>query len=135
MFEPDGSIIGIGRRREPAQLLRSNPPYTVWQRKSLSRTIGGPLIARWAEHTLVGGRHTTKQGPVTSLCWLVDDELEEFAVLPSGGDTSYPGFIALSPTHGVVSWYSSHEKNEQGRNITAIYMADLKLVGSGEPQP
>ncbi len=128
LFEPGGRIVGIGRRREPAQLLRSDPPYQIWQRSSLSRTIGGPLIAKWGKHTLVGGRHTTADGPVTSLCWLIGDNLEEFAILPSGGDTSYPGFTALSPTHATVSWYSSHEKDARGRNLTAIYLADLRLV-------
>jgi len=27
----------------------------------------------------------------------------------------------------VVSWYSSHEKDKNGKTITAIYMADLWL--------
>ena len=30
--------------------------------------------------------------------WLVGNDLHEFAELPSGGDTSYPGFIELSKT-------------------------------------
>ena len=62
------------------------------------------------------------------MCWLVDDELHEFAELPSAGDNSYPGFIQLSPTHAVMSWYSTHEKDDQGQPITAIYMADLKII-------
>jgi len=60
--------------------------------------------------------------------WLVEDELQEFATLPSGGDNSYPGFIELSPTRAVMSWYSSHEKDADGEPITAIYMADLTIV-------
>jgi len=27
-----------------------------------------------------------------------------------------------------VSWYSSHENDENGKAITAIYLADLELV-------
>ena len=61
--------------------------------------------------------------------WLVNDELVEFAELPSGGDTSYPGFVELSPTQAIMSWYSSHEKDDQGNTITAIYMADLEIEG------
>ena len=57
--------------------------------------------------------------------WLVGDDLHPFAELPSGGDNSYPGFLELSPTHAVMSWYSSHEKDDAGKTITAIYMADL----------
>ncbi|MAV36594.1 MAG: hypothetical protein CMJ59_14200, partial [Planctomycetaceae bacterium] len=58
----------------------------------------------------------------------VDDRLEEFAELPSGGDTSYPGFVELSPTRALMSWYSSHEKDARGQTITAIYLADLEIV-------
>jgi hypothetical protein len=60
--------------------------------------------------------------------WLVDDRLEEFAELPSGGDTSYPGFVELSPTRALMSWYSSHENDAEGRQRTAIYLADLEIV-------
>jgi hypothetical protein len=62
------------------------------------------------------------------MCWLADDRLHEFAELPSGGDTSYPGFIELSPTRAIMSWYSSHEEDDNGRQITAIYMADLEIA-------
>ena len=60
--------------------------------------------------------------------WLIDDQLQELAELPSGGDTSYPGFVALNPTQVIVSWYSSHEKDAQGKSITGIYMADLQIA-------
>jgi hypothetical protein len=130
LFEPDGSIIAIGRRgSDKAQLLRSKPPYTMWQRKELDRYIGGPLLARWGDRYVVGGRkNTADRGPRTSMCWLAGDQLHEFAELPSGGDCSYPGFVELSPNHAVVSWYSSHEKDSDGKTITAIYMADLETV-------
>ncbi|WP_182871130.1 hypothetical protein [Stieleria mannarensis] len=129
LFESDGSVIGIGRRGgDKAQLLRSEPPYQQWDRRELDRYIGGPLIARWGERYVVGGRKSIGgNGPKTSMCWLVDDRLHEFAELPSGGDNSYPGLIALSPTKAIMSWYSSHEKDESGNAITAIYMADLEI--------
>jgi len=128
-FEPDGSIVAIGRRGGgPAQLLRSQPPYTQWERKDLDRYIGGPLLVKWGDRYVVGGRHsTTDRGPKTSLCWLVGDQLHEFAELPSGGDNSYPGFIELEPGRALVSYYSSHERDESGNTITAIYLAELVL--------
>lgn len=130
LFEPDGSIIAIGRRgRDRAQLLKSSPPYIQWQRKELDRYIGGPLLARWGGRYVVSGRKNTDNGgPKTSMCWLVNDQLHEFAELPSGGDNSYPGFVELSTNHAVMSWYSSHEKDADGKTITAIYMADLKIA-------
>ncbi|MCC7338698.1 MAG: hypothetical protein IT422_26685 [Pirellulaceae bacterium] len=129
-FEPDGSVIAIARRGSAnAQLLRSQPPYQAWDRRNLDRYIGGPLLARWGDRWVVGGRKSIgDRGPKTSMYWLVDNSLHEFAELPSGGDTSYPGFIELSPTQAIMSWYSSHEKDEDGKPITAIYMADLEVV-------
>lgn len=130
LFENDGSVLGVARHGggRNAQLLRAKPPYTEWDRMDLDRPIGGPLLVKWGDHYIVGGRKTTKEkGAKTSLCWLVGDGLQEFAEFPSGGDNSYPGFVALSPTRALVSYYSSHEKDAAGRTITAIYLAGLKL--------
>ncbi len=129
-FEADGGVIAIGRRgRDKAQLLRSERPYTQWERKDLDRYIGGPLLTRWDGRYIVGGRKTVgDRGPKTSMCWLVNDQLHEFAELPSGGDNSYPGFVELSPNRAIMSWYSSHERDANGKAITAIYMADLEIV-------
>ncbi len=130
LFEKDGSLLAIGRHGggKNALLIRSKPPYTDWTRQSLDRPIGGPLVVKWGDHILVGGRKTTKErGPTTSLCWLVGDQLQEFAELPSGGDNSYPGFVALSGNRALVSYYSSHEKDDTGKTITAIFMAELTL--------
>lgn len=66
----------------------------------------------------------------TSMAWLIDDDLHEFAELPSGGDNSYPGFLQRSPVRAVMSWYSSHEQDAEGKPITAIYMADLEIVAN-----
>jgi hypothetical protein len=130
LFEPDGAVLGIGRRGGPtAQLLRAGPPYTAWERRELSQNVGGPLLTRWGDFYVVGGRKsTTDRGPKTSLYWLIENQLREFAELPSGGDNSYPGLVALSPARALVSWYSSHEQDDAGRTITAIYLADLELV-------
>lgn len=140
LFESDGSVLGVGRRRGQAQFLKSSPPYTEWDRRDFDRYIGGPLIARWGRLFVVGGRKSGpalvgNRGPKTSLYWLdpnAESEsglLTEFAELPSGGDTSYPGFVELSPTRAVVSWYSSHEKDADGKTVTAIYVANLERSG------
>ena len=129
LFESDGSVLAVGRRGgAPAQLLRSSPPYTKWTRKDLDRYVGGPLLTKCGNRYLVGGRHTTKEkGPKTSLCWLVGDQLHEFAEFPSGGDNSYPGFVELTPDRALVSYYSSHERDAAGKQITAIYLAELVI--------
>jgi hypothetical protein len=99
LSESDGAVLAVARHGggKNAQLLRSRPPYVEWERKDLGRSVGGPLLVKWGDRLVVGGRKTTSdKGPKTSLCWLVGDELREFAELPSGGDNSYPGFVELS---------------------------------------
>ena len=127
LFEPDDSILAVARGggRRNAQICRARPPYHTSERRDLDRYIGGPLLARWGERYLVGGRRLLPGKPVTSLYWLTGDHLEEFAVLPSGGDNSYPGFIELSPARALISYYSSHERDAAGNPITAIYLAEL----------
>ncbi len=125
-FDREGNVLAIGRSgKASAQLLSASPPYQEWTRRDLDRYIGGPLLTRWGERLVVGGRQSTSNGPRTTLYWLLGDTLHEFITLPSAGDNSYPGFLQLSPSHGVLSWYSSHEKDEDGQPITAIYLADL----------
>ncbi len=128
-FDDDGNVTAIarGHGKDPAQVLRAAPPWTDWQRTKLDRYIGGPLLANWGERQVVGGRELTDAGSRTSMYWLNGNSLQKFAELPSGGDTSYPGLIALDSNHAVMSWYSSHEKNDEGQTITAIYMAELEI--------
>lgn len=129
-FDGDGHLLGVARRgRGPAELLRSVPPYDRWQRTDLERYIGGPLLARWGGRTVVGGRkQVAGVGSRTTLSWLIDDRLQDFAELPSDGDNSYPGWVELSDTRALVSWYSSHQRDEQtGDVVTAIYLAELEI--------
>ena len=130
LFEKDGAVLAIGRHGggSNAQVLRSKPPFVNWDRQNLDRPVGGPLVVKWGERTIVAGRKTTKEaGAKTALYWLNGNDLTEFAELPSGGDCSYPGFVELSSTHALVSYYSSHEKDPSGKTITAVYLAELTL--------
>ena len=126
----DGSLLGVGRRGSGnAQLLWSQPPYVKWERKDLGCYVGGPLLVRWGDRWVVGGRQKVpEKGLRTVMSWLAEDQLHPFAELPSDGDNSYPGFVALSNSKAVMSWYSSHELDAAGKRITAIYMAELKIV-------
>ncbi|MCH7990282.1 MAG: hypothetical protein IID46_14165, partial [Planctomycetes bacterium] len=130
LFEADGSVLAVARSGggRNAQVCRSRPPYQNWERKDLDRYIGGPLVVKWGDRYLVGGRKMIGK-PVTSLYWLVDDTLHEFATLPSGGDNSYPGFVSLSKNRALVSYYSSHEKDSSGKTTTNIYLAELVIEG------
>lgn len=129
LFEEDGTLLAVARAGgKPSQLCQAQPPYTEWTRVELDRHIGGPLLTKWGDHYLVGGRKQMGGArPVTSLYELIGSELQEIAELPSGGDNSYPGFVALSATEGLLSFYSSHEGSGTGLAPSAIYLATLSL--------
>ncbi len=128
-FDEEGRIVAIARGggRTNAQLCTAKAPYQDWNRTDLGRQVGGPLLARWNDHWLVGGRKSIGE-PRTALYWLTGGELQEIVELPSGGDNSYPGFATLGEDRALLSYYSSHERGEDGRPITAIYLAELRLL-------
>jgi len=131
LFEPDGSILAVARGgvSSAGQVCRAAPPYTTWTRTPLGRTIGGPLVAKWGERYLVAGRKTVDPSrPRTVLYWLEGDTLQEVLELPSGGDNSYPGFVALSPAEGLFSYYSSHEGSGTSLAPSSIYLAELSTA-------
>lgn len=140
VFDDAGKVTAVCRRgSEHAELATSSPPYTTWQRSSLQRYIGGPLLVQWGPLQLVGGRKSTSAGPRTFLAQLQTDgqgqaSLRDLAILPSGGDCSYPGLVVVDSNRAWVSWYSSHETDQAGKPKTAIYMAELILspVGSAD---
>ncbi len=127
LFEPNRTVLAVARRygHRTVQLCRARPPYRVWERKELGSYTGGPMLARWGGRYLFGGKRWPECK--TTLCWLVNDRLYQFAQLPSGGDNWYPAFVALSPACALVSSYSSRQREEKGRRITAIYLAELEL--------
>ncbi len=130
LFETGGEILAIARKGiAPAEICRSRPPFVAWQRKDLDRFIGGPLLTKWGNRYLVGGRKIAADGlKTTMLYWLMNDQLFESLELPSAGDNSYPGFVALSDQRALVSWYSSHEKDAAGKEMTAIYLATILQI-------
>lgn len=129
LFEPDGTLLALSRcGANTAQLSRTKPPWKDKTLIDIPTYLGGPLLSKWGKRTLVGGRLNKKEGPRTTLYWLEENKLVPFLELPSDGDNSYPGFVELDDGNGLVSWYSSHEKDAEGNPITAIYLADLILT-------
>ena len=121
-------MLAVARRgRGNAELCRSKPPYQEWYRKDLGRYIGGPLLTKCNGRYLVGGRKWENETYRTALYWLEDKELVPLVELPSDGDNSYPGFIPLGPQRALLSYYSSHEKDKEGKPITAIYLVELEI--------
>lgn len=113
------------RCQGPAQLGVATAPYDNWQWKVADRPVGGPEMIQLADGRLLGGGRFYDDKVRTSLFWVDPEtaELSEALKLPSGGDTSYPGFVIQGDTL-YVSYYSSHEGK------SSIYLAKVKLNGS-----
>ncbi len=102
-FDDNGSVTAVGRAfgRKPVQVLRFHHPWTDWNRVNLDRYIGGPLLLKWGDRWVVGGRKLA-DGARTCMYWLNDSTLEEFVELPSGGD------YVISRLHRTQSHRSCH---------------------------
>ena len=103
----------------------SNAPYKEWRWTDLGIRLGGPhMITLPNGKTVIGSRTYADENFVrhsqTSLYGL-DQQGKATLLLtfPSGGDTSYPGFV-VKGKELWISYYSGHE----GR--TSIYLAKLK---------
>ena len=131
-FEEDGTLVGLARSgRNAALIVRSKPPYKKFSRLALDRHIGGPMLRKWNNHYIAGGRNTLYGQRVCELYWLDDDRLHPILKLPSGGDCSYPGFLQLDDKRALVSYYSSHEAypRKPGKEPpSSIFLAELEMV-------
>lgn len=120
-FASDGTMIALVRRRGNALFGVSPFPYLDWNWFSLKRRIGGPnfLILpggeMWSCTRILKPR---RRCPRTALSLMSAHALKPKLILPSGGDTSYPGMIYLGDRL-YISYYSSHEGKAK------IYLAEI----------
>lgn len=127
-FLKDGTMVALMRRvwgeRNTAMIGHAKPPYRDWTWKDAGTFIGGPNFIVLPDDTMwAGGRYfrdPSGKDPVTVLARLTLDSYTPVLTLPSGKDSSYPGFV----WHNNLLWmsyYSSHEDR------TAIYLARIQL--------
>lgn len=132
IFLEDHSCVSLIRRDADscsAQMGTAKPPYKQWKWQDLGEYIGGPVMLKIDENTvLVAGRLWREQGPKTAL-WCLDmkkAKLTLLNILPSGGDCSYPGLLKHE-NHIYLSYYSSHLNQN-----SCIYLAKINFPGSNE---
>ncbi|MGH9843350.1 MAG: exo-alpha-sialidase [Blastocatellia bacterium] len=126
------TIVLRGSSSQPKALLMQSPaPYTDLTKKELTADaggdqIGGPAILRLRTGRLLGAGRRFNDKPSkeqrTGL-FLIDEAratMTNLLVLPSGGDTSYPGLVWYQ-NQLWMSYYSSHEGK------SAIYLAKVEL--------
>ncbi|MBA62927.1 MAG: hypothetical protein CMJ76_11235 [Planctomycetaceae bacterium] len=127
-FTENGVIQAIARRgNRSAELIILKPPYNTPIRTDLGRYIGGPLLFKYQDYMLVAGRNRSEGKVHTNISILKEEKLIDLINLPSGGDCSYPGMVTLCPGCLLVSWYSSHLKDDDGKAKTCIFTAKLHI--------
>ena len=122
-FTIDGTMIAMVRGEgdpKAGWIGRSRPPYLDWSWENAGERFGGPEFMvlpngqMWAGSRQYGDKQTTVVARMTPSSY------EPVLTLPSGGDTSYPGFVY----HDDLLWmsyYSSHEGK------TSVYLAKIRL--------
>ena len=128
-FLKSGEMIALLRRdhrhQNNALIGTSEPPYTHWNWTPTQHHLGGPnFIMAPNGSMLAGGRFLFKNPwgmfEKTALATMTLEDIRPVLLLPSGGDTSYPGMVFYD---GLLwmSYYSSHEGK------TSIYLAKIQV--------
>ncbi|MFN7923032.1 MAG: sialidase family protein [Bryobacteraceae bacterium] len=122
-FLKDGTMVALMRREvddRQAWIGHAKAPYTEWKWSPAGHRIGGPnFIVLPGGKMWAGGRYYTPEGNKTMVAPMTLAGYQPEIVLPSNGDSSYPGFV----WHEGLLWtlyYSSHEGK------ASIYLAKIK---------
>lgn len=124
-FQPDGIMVAMMRRKGNGWIGTASPPYTNWKWSETETQFGGPnfLILRngkmWGSSRLIK-KIKNKTKTYTAIGPMTPSSYTPELILPSEGDTGYPGMVYHK---GIlyVSYYSSHEGQSN------IYIAQIKL--------
>ena len=127
-FLPDDRMLMMVRRDQGDQQgywAVSNAPYTDWEFQPMGFRLGGQdFVAIDEEHLIVGTRTYFNLPHAKTALYrgTIRGDWNEVYVLPSDGDTSYPGII-VEGDEVWVSYYSSTGIP----NKAAIFLAKLPL--------
>jgi hypothetical protein len=123
-FDKQGKMFIVVRNEDKERrghIGHSIAPYTDWTWNDIPQKLGGPdMIFMPDGELLLGTRQYSSptQTIVGHLC--PKGSFTKYATFPSGGDTSYPGFV-IYKRKLWMSYYASHEGK------TSIYLATMKL--------
>ena len=111
-------------------LCTAEPPYSRFRSViRLPMRLQGPMIKRLDGGCVVACRQWDEPGRRnlrTDLFWIEDGrDIRRVRSLPSGGDTSYAGWLDLSKGRALVSYYSSHaHKMDESHSDDAVFAQD-----------
>lgn len=124
---PDGRM-AMMIRRDQGDVMGywgiSHAPFADWTFTKMEFRIGGPDFLPLDNGKIIAGARSYYIPSCSKTVLYRGDEtgrFQEFLVLPSGGDTSYPGFLVFG-NELWVSYYSSHETKN-----ASIYLARIPL--------
>ena len=124
-FLPDGRMALMVRRDGgdcKGYWGTASPPYTQWEWTPMDMRLGGQDFLVHNDQLLVATRSYHLPHAKTALYkGNFKGKLEEVAVLPSHGDSSYPGLL-VEGDKLWVSYYSCHQGEK-----AAIYLAKVPL--------
>lgn len=124
-FDKDDKMHVLIRRERGVGLIAVSaaPDYNDFKFQELTFRLGGPNFLHLDDNSLVLGSryHSIHSGPKTVI-HTIDrfGNVNKSFILPSGGDTSYPGMVIFDDQLWV-SYYSSHEGK------SSIYLAKLSV--------
>ncbi len=122
-FLSDDSMVSLIRNENkngPAFIGLSKPPYDDWRFVSAGKPVQGPNFIILPDGLMAySGRDFTPSAQ-TVVGFMTLEKCVPEVILPSKGDTSYPGMVWHN-NYLWVSYYSTHEDK------TSIYLAKLKV--------
>ena len=126
-FDSAGNMSMMVRRElgdQKGYFGKSSFPYTDWTWKKMDIRLGGPDYLYLNDGWVVMGTrsHYTSIAKTVLLTGNGTEKFQEVYVLPSGGDTSYPGLM-VEGGQLWVSYYSSHRTPK-----ASIYLAKIPLI-------
>ena len=122
-FLDDDTMVAMVRREAESKNVyigTSQPPYTDWNFKESSHQVGGPNFIVLPGGNMIGGGRNYQPKVSTMIGWMNTEDYTPSLQFPSGGDTSYPGFV-WHKNQLWVSYYASHEGK------TSIYLAKVEI--------
>lgn len=124
-FDKAGNIYVLVRREADDQMgviASSGYPYKNWNYEKMRIRLGGPnFLFLDDDRFVVGSRYHQPDGAKTGIFTTdLKGGILSTIVLPSGGDTSYPGMILHKKSLWVM-YYSSHEEKSN------IYLAKIPV--------
>lgn len=125
-FDEDDHMYVLIRREgkdKKGLIARSKPPYIRWKYDKLDFQLGGPnFLILDNKKWIVGTRKYIGDRKTQLLVTTPKGEILKSFVLPSGGDTSYPGMLV----YGEKLWVTYYSSHEEGTNI---YLTKIPLEG------